>query len=42
LFQSLAGIHTSILIKESEVGVSVAATRQNAGMFGYTVPDGAV
>src|SRR5258708_3016959 len=30
-----AGIHTSILISESEDGVSVAATRQKAGRFTY-------
>src|SRR4051812_38309879 len=28
-----AGIHTSILMCDSGVGVSVAATRQNAGVF---------
>src|ERR1051326_980290 len=31
LFQPAAGIHTSILMSESGVGLSVAATRQNAG-----------
>src|SRR5438094_7793152 len=31
LFQSAAGIQTSILMSESADGVSVAATRQNAG-----------
>ena len=30
-FQPSAGIHTSILISESEVGRMVAATRQKAG-----------
>src|SRR5207302_2509986 len=30
-FQPEAGIHTSILISESFVGATVAATRQNAG-----------
>src|SRR5262245_10696591 len=30
-FHVFSGSHTSILIEESEVGVSVAATRQNAG-----------
>src|SRR5437016_10883239 len=30
-FHLVSGSHTSILIEESEVGVSVAVTRQNAG-----------
>src|SRR2546428_811744 len=30
-FQATAGSHTSILMSESDDGVSVAATRQNAG-----------
>src|SRR5262245_50434692 len=30
-FQVVSGSHTSILIWESEVGVSVAVTRQNGG-----------
>src|SRR5215831_3351615 len=32
-FQPVSGIHTSILISESLVGLTVAATRQNAGRF---------
>src|SRR3954470_3663786 len=34
-FQFDTGIHTSILMSESLVGVNVAATRQNAGSFAY-------
>src|SRR5215469_16549994 len=34
LFQPEAGIHTSIRISESLEGLSVAATRQNAGKSG--------
>src|ERR1700738_2870909 len=30
-FHVVSGSHTSILIEESDVGVSVAVTRQNAG-----------
>src|SRR5438128_981308 len=33
-----AGIHTSILISESDDGVSVAATRQKAARFAYGFP----
>src|SRR6516165_7138292 len=35
-----AGSHISVLISESELGVSVAVTRQNAGRFanGFTAP----
>src|SRR6516225_12473309 len=33
-FQRVSGNHTSILIEESDVGVSVAVTRQNAGSPG--------
>jgi hypothetical protein len=32
-FHAWLGIQTSILMSESRVGVSVAATRQNAGSF---------
>src|SRR5262245_20581229 len=32
-FQPVSGIHTSILISESPVGLNLAATRQNAGRF---------
>src|SRR4029434_2006856 len=35
LFQPAAGIHTSNLMSESVVGLTVAATRQNAGTFLY-------
>jgi hypothetical protein len=41
-FHPEAGIHTSIPISESLVGVSIAATRQNAGIFSNTSPLGAV
>src|SRR5262245_11688400 len=34
-FQPFAGSHTSILMSESVVGVSVAATRQNDGRVAY-------
>src|SRR5262249_31018591 len=34
-FQPFAGIHTSIVMSESALGVSVAATRQNDGRFAY-------
>src|SRR5687768_9064205 len=42
-FQPCAGIQTPILLSESRVGVSVAATRQNANSFaaaGGTAPPG--
>src|SRR5262249_13764176 len=41
-FHPLNGIHTSILISESLVGVRVAATRQNGGRFvkGCEAPGG--
>src|SRR5437764_533242 len=41
-FHAFNGIHTSILISESLVGVSVAATRQNGGRFinGWEAPGG--
>jgi hypothetical protein len=41
-FQPENGIHTSILMSESEVGVKVAAIRQNAGRLVKTSPSGAV
>src|SRR3954468_22453438 len=34
-FQPFVGSHTSILMSESVLGVSVAATRQNDGRFAY-------
>src|SRR6185295_3736896 len=37
-FQPLAGSHTSILMSESAVGLSVAATRQNAGRSANGLP----
>src|SRR6188508_427378 len=37
-FQPAAGIHTSILMSESAVGLSVAATRQNAGRSANGLP----
>ena len=39
-FQPEYGIHTSMLMFESEVGVKVAATRQNAGKLSKTGPPG--
>jgi hypothetical protein len=41
-FQPENGIQTSILMFESEVGASVAAIRQNAGISVKTSPSGAV
>jgi hypothetical protein len=41
-FQPEYGIQTSILMFESEVGVKVAAIRQNAGRLSKTLPSGAV
>src|SRR5215471_6877570 len=40
-FQPENGIQTSILMFESEVGVNVAATRQNAGRLPKAPPSGA-
>jgi hypothetical protein len=41
-FQAETGIHTSMLMFESEVGVNVAAIRQNVGMPVNVWPVGAV
>jgi hypothetical protein len=41
-FQPEYGVRSSILMFESEVGINVAATRQDAGRLVKTSPSGAV